>query len=164
MPFVTAPPPAGTRHPYSRRTRPVLAALAAAAIAVPALALAVPAASAASPAQAPVVASALSSGAHTVAAPAAKSHRIKGKIKGVVGPDFVIKVRPRTITAGKYKLIVKDKGTIHNFHITGPGGVDEATSVPGTGKTVWKIKFVEGTYDIVCDPHSDMMHTTLTVT
>jgi plastocyanin len=135
--------------------------MAAAALAAPLMALAVPAASAAPPAQAPVLASAASASAGTNAHHAVAKRK---KIKGKVGPDFTISVKPGTVKAGKVKMIVKDKGTIHNFHITGPGGVDKATSVPGTGKTVWKLKLVPGVYDIVCDPHSDMMHTTLTVT
>ena len=84
-------------------------------------------------------------------------------IKGVVGPGFDISVNPGTVKAGTYKLVVQDKGTIHNFHITGPGGIDKATSISGTGKTVWKLKLVPGTYTIVCDPHKETMHTTLTV-
>lgn len=86
------------------------------------------------------------------------------KIKGSVGPGFTIKVSPTSVKAGKYKLVVQDKGDIHNFHIFGPGGVDEATSVSGTGKTVWKLILVKGTYTVQCDPHSGSMKTSLKVT
>jgi plastocyanin len=85
------------------------------------------------------------------------------KLKGEVGPGFTIEINKSQVAAGKYKLTVEDKSSIHNFHITGPG-VDEATTVGGTGKTVWKLKLKPGTYDIVCDPHSGTMKTTLTVT
>ena len=86
-------------------------------------------------------------------------------IKGVVGPDYgTIEVSPETVAAGTYRLVVQDYGTNHNFHIIGPGGVDEKTSVSGTGKTVWKLTLVKGTYKIRCDPHRSYMKTTLTVT
>lgn len=84
-------------------------------------------------------------------------------LRGTVGPDFVITFSDDSIPAGRYKVIVRDRGTIHNFHIFGRG-VDKDTSVPGTGKTVWKIRFRPGTYTIQCDPHSAMMNTTLEVT
>lgn len=136
-------------------------------LALPATALIIGSAASAAPATAPsrtptLVATATQGGAS--ASRAARTPAGLPKIKGAVGPGFTIKVKPGTVTAGKYKMIVNDKGTIHNFHITGPGGVDEATSVPGTGRTVWKLKLVQGTYNIVCDPHSQTMHTTLTVT
>ena len=89
-------------------------------------------------------------------------HRAK-VIKGVVGPGFTISVSPTTVKAGKYKLVVQDKGTIHNFHITGTG-VDQATTIAGTGKSVFKVTLVAGAYHVQCDAHSATMNTTLTVT
>lgn len=84
-------------------------------------------------------------------------------LKGTVGPGFTISINKTTVKAGKYKLVVNDLGTVHNFHIQG-AGVDQATSVPGTGKTTWKVKLKPGVYTIQCDPHSTTMKTTLTVT
>jgi len=66
------------------------------------------------------------------------------------------------VAAGRYKLIVKDESTIHNFHISGTG-VDKKTRIAFVGRKVFKITFTAGTYDIVCDRHSSM-NTTLTVT
>jgi hypothetical protein len=85
------------------------------------------------------------------------------KLKGSVGPGFQISISDDSVPAGRYKLIVKDFGTIHNFHIFG-AGVDKATSVPGTGRTVFKIRVTEGEYAIQCDTHPLEMNTTLTVT
>jgi plastocyanin len=67
------------------------------------------------------------------------------------------------VPAGKYKLVVQDKGTIHNFHIFG-AGVDKKTGIPETGKTVFRIRLKAGTYTIQCDAHSMSMNTLLTVT
>jgi hypothetical protein len=84
-------------------------------------------------------------------------------LKGVVGPGFTISISDDSVPAGRYKLVVNDKGTIHNFHIFGTG-VDKATSIPGTGRSRFKIRLQPGTYDIQCDAHSLQMMTTLTVT
>jgi hypothetical protein len=72
------------------------------------------------------------------------------KIHGEVGPSFTISVDPESVPAGKYKLVVQDKGTLHNFHIFGPGGLDKETKVPFTGKKVFKITLQEGTYTVQC--------------
>lgn len=84
------------------------------------------------------------------------------RIRGSVGPDFVISINKDLVPAGRYKLIVRDRGTIHNFRIMGTG-VDERTGVPETGKYEFKIEVVAGTYKIFCGPHRSM-RTSLTVT
>ena len=43
------------------------------------------------------------------------------RLKGSVGPGFDISISDNSVAAGRYKLIVKDEGTIHNFHISGTG-------------------------------------------
>jgi plastocyanin len=93
------------------------------------------------------------------AAPAAK------KLKGTVGPGFTISMTKQSTAAGTYTITINDQGTIHNFHLTGPG-VNKATSVSGTGTTVWRnIVLKKGkTYRFVCDPHASSMKGTLKVT
>ena len=60
------------------------------------------------------------------------------------------------IDAGTYDIVVHDYSQFHNFHLTGPGGVDMATDVagitdpPSTGVT-WTLTLVNGTYTYVCD-------------
>ena len=87
-----------------------------------------------------------------------------GTLSGTVGPGFDISMAEKTVAAGTYTLTVDDQGTSHDFHLTGPGGVDVATDVPGTGKKEFTVKLEPGTYTFVCDPHSSSMHGTLTVT
>ncbi len=83
-------------------------------------------------------------------------------LNGRVGPDFDIQLvhpdgRPVTqIDPGTYDVVVRDLGTEHNFHLTGPG-VDEATGVESTGTVTWSVTFREGRYRFVCDPHSTTM-------
>ena len=84
------------------------------------------------------------------------------KIRGTVGPGFEISINRESVPAGRYKLIVRDRGTIHNFHFFGPG-VDHETSVPGTGRHVWRATLSLGTYIANCEPHGSMT-TSLEVT
>ena len=62
------------------------------------------------------------------------------------------------IDAGTYDIVVHDYSQFHNFHLTGPGGVDMATGIagitdpPSTGVT-WTLTLVNGTYTYICDQH-----------
>jgi plastocyanin len=76
---------------------------------------------------------------------------------GTVGPGFTITLTQggspvTTLSAGTYKITVSDKAAIHNFHLFGPG-VDQKTSVSGTGTSVWTVKLVKGSYTYQCDIH-----------
>ena len=85
-----------------------------------------------------------------------------GTLNGSVGPGYVISMDKTEVAAGTYTLNVDDMGTIHDFHLSGPG-VDVKTSVPGTGKKTFTVTLQKGTYTFVCDPHASSMHGTLTV-
>jgi len=87
-----------------------------------------------------------------------------GTLSGAVGPGFDISMVESTVAAGTYTLTVDDQGTAHDFHFTGPGGVDIATDVSGTGKKSFTVDLQKGTYTFFCDPHSGSMKGTLTVT
>src|SRR5687768_6793150 len=54
-------------------------------------------------------------------------------IKGTVGPGFDISINQSSVPAGRHRLVVRDRSTIHNFHFFGPG-VDRRTGVRGTGR------------------------------
>lgn len=83
-------------------------------------------------------------------------------IRGSVGPGFTIGVSRHQAQPGRYRLVVHDRASIHNWHIRGPG-VDRKTGVPFTGRRVFTVRLRSGTYRIVCDPHSSQMHTRLVV-
>jgi plastocyanin len=91
-----------------------------------------------------------------------------GTLKGTVGPGFTITLTQngktvKTLKAGKYKVVVSDKSSIHDFHLTGPG-VNNATSVAGTGSKTWTLSLKKGTYKYVCDPHKTVMKGSFKVT
>jgi|SRR5262245_52879011 len=75
---------------------------------------------------------------------------------GTVGPGFTISMSKKPTKAGKIKLVVDDKSSIHNFHLTGPG-VNVKTSVSSTGKKTFTITLKKGTYKFICDPHASSM-------
>jgi hypothetical protein len=69
-----------------------------------------------------------------------------------------------TLPAGTYDVEVHDNSAFHSFHLTGPGGVDKATTVPGTGTTTWTVTLVAGSYHFQCDAHPATMNGDFTVT
>jgi len=84
-------------------------------------------------------------------------------LNGSVGPGFEITLEGTDgLTAGDYTLVVDDKSTSHNFHLTGPG-VDVATDVGSEGQETFQITLEPGEYQFVCDPHASQMNGTFTV-
>jgi len=86
-----------------------------------------------------------------------------------VGPGFEISLTTEdgadvtSIPAGEYKIEVNDQSDIHNFHLTGPGGVDESTTVEEEGEVTWTVDLGAGEYTFVCDPHASSMNGSFTV-
>lgn len=84
-------------------------------------------------------------------------------LNGRVGPGFEISLDGTDgLTAGDYTLVVDDKATSHNFHLTGPG-VDVATDVAGESQETFQITLEPGEYRFVCDPHASSMNGSFTV-
>jgi len=84
-------------------------------------------------------------------------------LKGTVGPGFDISVDQTSVTPGSYELEVEDLSDIHNFHLTGPGGVDVTTDVAEEGTESFTVELEAGTYSFVCDPHAGQMNGTIEV-
>ena len=85
-------------------------------------------------------------------------------LNGSVGPGFEISLDGTDgITAGDYSLVVNDQSTAHNFHLTGPGGVDVSTEVSEEGEKTFDVTLVAGEYKFQCDPHASSMNGSFTV-
>ena len=85
-------------------------------------------------------------------------------LNGSVGPGFDISLDGTDgITAGDYTLVVNDQSSAHNFHLTGPGGVDVSTDVSAEGEQTFEVTLVAGEYKFQCDPHASSMNGTFTV-
>lgn len=91
------------------------------------------------------------------------------RLTGVVGPGFSITLRNAEgnivtrLDPGTYDIVIDDRSNEHNFHLTGPGGVDRRTPIEGMGEENWTVTFVEGVYRYVCDPHRGIMKGSFTV-
>jgi plastocyanin len=89
---------------------------------------------------------------------AATANASTPRLTGEVGPGFSIEVNKggkdvKILKAGTYVIKVEDKGSIHNFHLRGPG-VNKSTGVAFTGEQTWKVKLKPGKYTYQCDPHA----------
>ena len=94
-------------------------------------------------------------------------HAADPVLKAKVGPGFSISmsdaagVKVTRVPAGTYSIDVSDLSAEHNFHLFGPGGVDMATDVAGTGDVTWSVTLVDGNYTFHCDAHPGTMKGTL---
>jgi plastocyanin len=83
-------------------------------------------------------------------------------LTATVGPGFTISLKAggknvKTLKAGRYRIVVRDRSHMHNFHLTG-AGVNKATRVAFHGTATWTVTFKKGkTYRFVCDPHKARM-------
>jgi plastocyanin len=87
-----------------------------------------------------------------------------GTLQGSVGPGFDISISGAdNLSPGAYTLVVNDQASSHNFHLTGPGGIDVATDVGAEGEETFEVELVAGEYEFVCDPHASQMNGSFTV-
>jgi plastocyanin len=91
-------------------------------------------------------------------------------IGSVASDDFVITLTTEdgqdvtTLPAGDYTLEIVDKSDLHNFHLTGPGGVDVMSEVGEQEDEDYDVTLEAGTYNYVCDPHASQMSGSFEVT
>jgi hypothetical protein len=89
---------------------------------------------------------------------------------GTVGPSYTITVKRnnklvKTLKAGKYKLVIHDKASVHAFSLDGPHGyAKDFTTVPFVGTKTFVVTLVAGKYKAYCPPHESMMFQHFTVT
>ena len=99
---------------------------------------------------------------------AASAQAATPKLVGTVGPGFTISLtkggtKVKTLKKGKYTIVVRDKSTIHNFRLKGPGLNKQITSVSFQGTKTVTVTLKKGKYTYDCDPHFAAMHHTFTV-
>jgi hypothetical protein len=81
----------------------------------------------------------------------------RGTLIATVGPGATISLtfrgrRVRTLRAGIYMVMVRDRSRTRNFHLTG-AGVNRRTRVGFTGMQHWNVRLQRGkTYRFVSDP------------
>ena len=95
---------------------------------------------------------------------AAHSAATSNELTATVGPGFSIRLTDANnrvvsqLDAGDYTITVKNLSPSleHNFHVTGPGGVNMASPFDNTTVT-WNVTLVNGTYNFKCDAHPTTM-------
>jgi plastocyanin len=86
-----------------------------------------------------------------------------------VGPGPTISLRTRSgrrvsrVRRGRYRIVVRDRSAMHNFHLRGPG-VNKRTTVGFRGSRTWTLTLRRGIYRFVCDPHAARMRGSFRVT
>jgi len=82
---------------------------------------------------------------------------------GTVGPNFTITLKKsntvvKTLKAGRYKLVIRDKASIHAFSLDGPHGyAKDFTTIPFVGTKTFTVKLVAGKYKAYCPNHESIM-------
>ena len=84
------------------------------------------------------------------------------RIVGSVGPGFTISVSPRRVQPGRYRLVIHDWSSMHNWHIRGDG-VNKKSGISFQGTRRFTIEVNRGGYRIQCDMHPTQMRTRLRV-
>ena len=85
-------------------------------------------------------------------------------VQGSVGPGFTISLTAGGKKVGKlksgipYRLVINDRSSIHDFHLTGPGMNRMLTSVDFMGTKSFVLTLRKGVYRFFCDPHAAVMH------
>ena len=83
------------------------------------------------------------------------------KLNAEVGPGFTITLKKAnkavvSLKKGIYSITVRDRSTMHNFHLFGPGGVNRSTPISASVTRTWTVTLRPGTYTYRCDPHASM--------
>jgi plastocyanin len=91
-------------------------------------------------------------------------------LTGTDGPGFTITLKKGTtkvtsLKAGTYKFVIRDKSSIHNFHLKGPNGYSKVlTTVKFVGTKTYTITLKPGAWTYICDPHRTTMKGAFRVT
>jgi plastocyanin len=80
-------------------------------------------------------------------------------LTGTVGPGFTIKLvkggtKVSSLKPGTYRITIRDKASVHDFHLFGPGLNKVITSVPFKGTKTVTVTLKSGSYTYQCDPHA----------
>jgi plastocyanin len=101
--------------------------------------------------------------AAALAATTPTSAALAQSVTGTVGPGFTIVLTRagHRVTKLKaytsYRFTIRDRATIHDFHLRGPGIDRVLTSVAFQGTKSYTLRLKKGTYRFFCDPHASFM-------
>ena len=109
----------------------------------------------------------------TVAGAAFSRSTATPTLKGVVGPGYSIKLtkggkRVKSLKAGKYRFVITDKSTFHNFTVerekpSKPKLEKHITSTAFKGSKTIVMTLKPGSWRFYCSIHESQMHGDFTV-
>jgi len=109
----------------------------------------------------------------TVAGAAFSRSTATPTLKGVVGPGYSIKLtkggkRVKSLKAGKYRFVITDKSTFHNFTVerekpSKPKLEKHITSTAFKGSKTIVMTLKRGSWSYYCSIHEAQMHGDFTV-
>lgn len=91
------------------------------------------------------------------------------KLVATVGPSFTISLKTAagknvsTLKPGTYTITVRDRASIHDFRLQGPGVKRIFSSVAAVGTRTATVSLRAGKYRFLCQPHATVMHGAFTV-
>lgn len=99
----------------------------------------------------------------------ADSQAAAAKLVATVGPGFTISLKTAagknvsTLRPGTYTITVRDRASIHDFRLQGPGVKKIFSSVAAVGTRTATVRLRAGKYRFLCQPHATVMHGAFTV-
>ena len=84
-------------------------------------------------------------------------------LTGTVGPGFTISLKKsgklvKTLKAGTYKFVIKDKSNFHGYSLDGPHGfAKDFTKIAFVGTKTFIVKLKTGKYKYYCPKHESRM-------
>jgi hypothetical protein len=90
-------------------------------------------------------------------------------LSGTDGPGFTITLKHsgalvKTLKAGSYKFVIRDKSNFHGFSLDGPHGfAKDFTRIPFVGTKTFVVKLKAGKYKYYCPNHESTMFAHFTV-
>jgi hypothetical protein len=68
-----------------------------------------------------------------------------GTLRASVFPNGRATLSARSVSAGRFRIVVRDRSARHNFRLAGRG-VNRTTGADFTGSTTWRVRLAKGVY------------------
>jgi hypothetical protein len=79
------------------------------------------------------------------APPPPPPRRVVRTLRAAVSPSGVATLNARSVRAGRFRVVVRDRSARYNFRLAGRG-VHRSTGMRFTGSATWRVRLARGTY------------------
>jgi hypothetical protein len=110
-----------------------------------------------------LVVAAVAAVAAAFSAGAFAQHAATPVLTGTDGPGYTITLKRngrtvKTLKAGTYKVVIRDRSSIHGWSLDGPHGfAKDISPVPFMGSKTVTLKLKAGSYKFYCPAHESIM-------